>query len=85
MPRFSIRHAIASYLGDDAACVERRRYQSTRTPCPVYTDGNDYLTATASASRKPRGDGDYVWQKVPDSDGYVAAAGWQIWIADKIT
>ena len=81
-PRFSVRAAIAAHLGEDVADIERtRRYQPTRCPCPVYTVDNDYLTATSSPKRQPKGSDRYVWRRVPQ-DGYVKLAGWQIWIAD---
>lgn len=57
------RLAIASHFDMDAAEVENYRYQPTRTPCPVYTAGNDYYTAT-SPSTRPKGSADYVWEPV---------------------
>jgi len=80
-PRFSVREAIAAHLEEDVGEVERtRRYQPTRCPCPVYTVGNDYLTATSSPKKNPKGDDQYVWRRVPQH-GYVKLAGWQIWLA----
>lgn len=81
--RFSVRAAIAALLREDPSDVERnRRYQPTRTPCPVYVDGNDYLTATGSA-RKPREAhdpqmGDWRWREF-ETDGFGAAMGWHYW------
>ncbi len=86
-PRFSARNAIACHLGEDGADVEgNRRYQPTRTYCPVYTVGEDYFTATRSAKSEPRdgaerwGMSSFNWQRV---DSWVTAAyGWQIWRHD---
>jgi hypothetical protein len=82
--RFSVRNAVAAHLGEDAADLERtRRYQPTRTPCPVYSVGNDYLTATAG--RKPRESNDahlglWRWKEIK-ANGYAKAMGWRIWKA----
>jgi len=71
------------HLGEDEGELEHtRRYQPTRTPCPVYTCGNEYLTATKT-DRKPRECLPafrhfwYDWQK---TDSYVTGLyGWVIW------
>lgn len=76
--RFTVRSAIASYLGEDVAEIESRRYQPTRTPCAVYTDGNDYLTAT-NGSRRPAESKDYLWRRVTDPGSYCDHMGWSIW------
>ena len=82
--RFSVRIAIAAHIGEDQAEIERtRRYQPTRTPCPVYSVGNDYLTATTK--RRPReSDNSYMgtwhWKEIP-ARGYAKAMGWRIWKA----
>jgi len=74
---------MAAHLGEDVAVIESdRRYQPTRTPCPVYAVGDDYLTATSS-SRKPRECsnnqfGTWRWEEV-ETHGYAAAMGWRIW------
>ena len=80
--RFSVRLAIATYFNMDSACVEDdHRYQPTRTPCAVYSMGNDYFTA-APIGKKPKGSdsvlfGSWVWQ--PVDDAFVASHGYQIW------
>jgi hypothetical protein len=85
--RFSVRAAIAAYLRVDVAEVEaNHRYQPTRTPCAVYSDGNDYLTATNGA-RKPRECDDnqmgtWRWKEMPHTS-YGASLGWRIWLADR--
>lgn len=80
MPRkipFSAAMAVAMHIGEDVDEVKKnRRYQPTRTPCPVFTVGNDYLTAT-NGKRKPRESRDYQWAKVKSSP--VDTLGWNIW------
>lgn len=77
-PRFSVRVAVAMYLKEDDAEVEKnRRYQPTRTPCPVYTVGNDYLTATSGIEKSPKADREWNWQAITGS--LPASLGWQIW------
>jgi hypothetical protein len=81
--RFSAAAAVAWYLGEDRLEVERnRRYQPTRTPCPVYADGNDYLAASSSAGRKPKEADDNrfgYWKWEVASDHHPL--GWVIWRA----
>jgi hypothetical protein len=79
--RFTVARAIAWYLREDAGDVERgRRYQPTRTPCPVYTNADEYLTATSSAQRAPRASPGWVWRRMADQAEH--GAGWTIWIAE---
>lgn len=79
-PRFSVHAAIATYLGEDGVEVKNnRRYQPTRTPCPVYIVSEDYFTATKT-DRKPKGSDDnhyglWVWHRVEAQMPY----GWVIW------
>lgn len=81
--RFSVAAAIAAHLEEDTREVERtRRYQPTRTPCPVYSVGNDYLTAT-SGTRRPREVNDnqfgsWRWREI-EAHGYAKAIGWRVW------
>jgi hypothetical protein len=83
-PRFSVRAAVAAHLGEDVADIEReRRYQPTRTPCAVYSVGNDYLTATNGRKPKECDDllfGTWRWEEIR-ACGYAEAAGWKIWMA----
>ncbi len=84
IPRFKAARAIAWYLGEDERDVERdRRYQPTRTPCPVYTNGDEYLAASPG-KRKPREVDDnfmgrWEWEQVDARlpDGFP----WTIWRA----
>lgn len=80
--RFSVKSAVAAHLGEDRSTLdEERRYQSTRTPCPIYTVGNDYLTATSSLRPGPKRSKEWpAWELVRD-DSYAAAMGWRIWRA----
>lgn len=79
MARLTIRNAVAMHLGEDGAEMERtRRYQPTRTPCPVYSVGNDYLTASG-ATRRPKDDRDWRWVRVPSD--VTKLTGWKIWKA----
>lgn len=76
--RFSVRAAVAAHLEEDSGEIEaNRRYQPTRTPCPVYTIGNEYLTAT-NGKRKPKGDDNYRWIEI-EAHGFAKLAGWRIW------
>ena len=54
--------AIASHLGWDVAEIREHRYQQHHTPCPVYTVGGEYLTATSG--KTPKNNEDYQWQRV---------------------
>ena len=54
--------AVATHLGWDVADVREHRYQQHRTPCAVYTVGDDYLTATTG--KPPKSNADYQWEKV---------------------
>jgi hypothetical protein len=75
--RFAVRRAVAWYLGEDEREIETtRRYQPTRTPCQVYTTGNDYLTATSSRGKRPKTDREWAWSTEPVG---VHAMGWAIW------
>lgn len=80
-PRFSVKRALAWYLREDETEIEGdRRYQPTRTPCPVYTVGNDYLTASKT-DRNPKESADnffgyWNWVKVEDAN---LPFGWTIW------
>jgi hypothetical protein len=84
IPNFLPRRAIAMFLGEDEAEVENEhRYQPTRTPCPVYSVGNDYYAATrgkrAPKSESGHGGGDpWNWVAVP-TDSIPADFGWTIW------
>jgi hypothetical protein len=70
-PRFSVRDAIAD--------MPRCRYQSTRTPCPVYHDDETgYYTATSGNRRPPETD-QWKWIEVPDQ--WAQSKGWHIWKA----
>lgn len=86
--RFSVRLAVAYHLGEDVETIEDdRRYQPTRTYCPVYTVGEDYLTAT-KGTRKPK-DGPATWgwssfnwvrvqkTRIPED------LGWTVWIHEE--
>lgn len=80
-PRFSVRAAVAAHLGEDSDMIEdKRRYQPTRTPCPVYSVSNDYLTATGRG--RPRETISWRWQEIP-ARGYAKAVGWRIWKASE--
>jgi len=80
MKRFSVRIAIAESFGIDFADVENdHRYQDTRTPCAVYTFGNDYYTATNSLTKIPKGRSDYNWVPCEPLSGYIPE-NWQLWI-----
>jgi hypothetical protein len=89
-PRFSVRSAVAAYLGYDQDDLRDYRYQPTRTPCEVYSDprgGEDCWTATRG-SRRPRGStnnyqGHWTWTEVNDPGAYCKAYGWRIWLADR--
>ena len=75
--RFSSRRAIAEHLGEDVATIEaERRYQPGRTPCAVYTIGNDYLAASPNA-KPPKGDRNYKWEQIPSMA--TSIYGWTIW------
>lgn len=75
--RFTVRMALAEHWMADFAEVEDYRYQSGRTPCPIYTSGNDYYTAT-SGFRHPRTNDEYrAWVRVPSD--VTARFGWHIW------
>lgn len=79
-PRFSVKCAVAWHLSEDEAEIEgNRRYKPTRTPCAVYTNGDEYLTATKT-NRTPRGCDDNIfgywhWVKVDSNVPF----GWCIW------
>ena len=67
----------------DVADVEsQHRYQPTRTPCAVYSVGNEYFTA-APAGKKPKTStntniyGFWNWVYVPDKT--VEHYGYEIW------
>ena len=76
--RMSVRGAIAMYLGEDAQEVERnRRYQPSRTPCPVYTADNEYLTA-APCTARPKSSPEYNWVLCPPSP-WLEGTFWSIW------
>jgi len=81
--RFSVRNAVASFLGEDGReCEVSRRYQPTRTPCPIYTSENDYLTATSSNMKKPKDDQTcWCWELVQSAEFYGSAFGWAIWVS----
>lgn len=76
-PRFSVRLAIAEHIMEDWMDAKDREYTG-RTPCPVYTVGNEYLTATSS-SEAPRGNADYRWEEI--ASDVTARFGWHIWRA----
>ena len=79
-PVFTVRRAIAWHLREDEGEIEgARRYQPTRTPCRVYSVGNDYLTATPGP-RPPRSNSHWMWERVPAPD-VPACFGWCIWRA----
>lgn len=80
-PRFSVRLAFCEAFSRDFAESEDSRYQSTRTPCPVYFVGNDYYTATASEEKKPKENEDYRWTKEPSD--LNKRFGWQLWKAKR--
>ena len=83
MERFTVRKAMASYLGVDPSEVEERRYQPTRTPCAIYTDGHGYYTATAKRAMRGSSNnltGTWDWVEVPAA-GYWGAMGWRVWRA----
>jgi hypothetical protein len=81
MNRFTTRHAVACYLGFDAAEMEDYRYQPTRTPCPVYAVGNDYFTASKGRAPKPGTfpNPEWSWQKIEEAQFYGSQLGWCIW------
>jgi hypothetical protein len=79
--KFSVVHAVASYLGEDVEETKARRYQPTRTPCAIFNTENDYFTATKSAKKQPKASPEWAWNAV-QTEGYVKAAGWQIWQAE---
>lgn len=80
--RFSSAGAVAWYLGEDRTEMERnRRYQPTRTPCAIYSNGDEYLAATSS-NKKPRESNDnrfgyWQWEMASSDHPY----GWVIWRA----
>ena len=77
--RFSVRLAVATHLNEDVAGIEdERRYQPTRTPCPIYTVGNDYFTATGK-NRRPQNVGGWNWVRVRSRA--TEMYGWNIWKA----
>jgi len=73
--KFSICLALAMHYDMDDKEVKEYRYQSTRTPCPVYTLDDDYVTATSG--KVPTGNHDYTWE--PVKSWITAAYGWRIW------
>lgn len=74
--KFSIKFALASHLDWDVDEVESFRYQSTKTPVPVYSVDDDYLTAT-KIDKLPRENTDYKWEKV--NSWVTKQYGWVIW------
>ena len=79
--RFSVAKAIAAYLKEDVAQIESRRYQPTRTPCPVYATADRYLTATSGDAKPPRlvtATECWRWREIK-AGYYCYAMGWHIW------
>lgn len=77
-PHFTTRRAVAEAYGQDIADVADYHYQPSRTPCPVFTMGDDYVTATSSPDKPPKGNADYVWVKKPSC--LNIRFDWQLWI-----
>lgn len=79
MTRFSIRLAIAEAFGFDYADIENdHRYQYGHTPCPIYTVGEGYYTATKAPNIRPKEDNDYRWLRVDPPSGHMPDK-WQLW------
>jgi hypothetical protein len=81
--RFSVVDAVAAHLGWDRDEMRDYRYQPTRTPCAVYSVGEEFFTATTG--RKPKESNDHFygcwrWEEVPAA-GYAGAMRWRIWRA----
>jgi hypothetical protein len=76
MVRFNLRLAIAECFSMDYSTIEGDyRYQPTRTPCAVFSIGDDYYTATKSPTIKPKQSTQYRWEQFPGT----VPNGWQVW------